>query len=75
MNQKFELSKEQKDEMVKKIQGFFQKERGEEIGNLASMILLDFITEEIAPVFYNFGVADSYTFMSEKLDDLFGIEK
>lgn len=30
---------------------------------------------EIAPTFYNLGVRDSHTYVSNKLDDLFEIEK
>jgi uncharacterized protein (DUF2164 family) len=75
MNQKFDLTKEQKEDMMRRVQTFFQKERDEEIGDLAAMMILDFIIEEIAPVFYNLGVADSHAFVTDKLEDLFGIEK
>lgn len=75
MRPKFELTKEQKDEMVRLIQNYYEKEQNEEIGNLAAMLLLDFFIEQIAPTFYNLGVEDSHTYLNEKLDDLFEIQK
>lgn len=75
MKPKFDLTKEQKDEMTGLIQGYFEKERDEDIGNLAAMLILDFFMEELAPVFYNIGVEDSHTYMTEKMEDLFGIQK
>ena len=75
MKPKFELSKQQKDELTTLIQDYFANEREEEIGNLAAMLILDFFIEARAPVFYNLGVEDSHSFMIEKMDDLYGIQK
>ena len=75
MKPKFELTKQQKDELTGLIQDYFTKEREEDIGNLAAMLILDFFVEELAPVFYNKGVEDSHVFMIEKIDDLYGIQK
>lgn len=70
---KFDIPKGKKDEMAEAIRGYFETERGEDIGNLAAMMLLDFIMEEIAPAFYNLGVEDSRTYLNDKLDDMYGI--
>ncbi|MFD2044859.1 DUF2164 domain-containing protein [Ornithinibacillus salinisoli] len=75
MKPKFELSNEQKDEMVQMIQAYFIEEQNEEIGNLKAMLILDFIMEKLAPVFYNQGVEDSHRYMAQKLDDIFEIQK
>lgn len=75
MKPKFELTKQQKDELTGLIQDYFAKEREEDIGNLAAMLILDFFVEELAPMFYNKGVEDSHVFMIEKIDDLYGIQK
>lgn len=75
MKPKFELTKEQKDEMAGLIKGYFETERGEDIGNLASLLLLDFFMEELAPVFYNRGVEDCHAYMSGKIDDIFELQK
>lgn len=75
MKQKFALSKEQKEDMIGSIKSYFERERDEEIGDLAARLLLEFFMEELAPVFYNLAVEDSHAFMTEKLDDLFEIQK
>lgn len=75
MKPKFELSKEQKEDMIGSIKGYFEKERDEEIGDLAAMLMLEFFIEELAPTFYNIGVEDSHAFMTAKLEDLFEIQK
>ncbi|OPY34483.1 MAG: hypothetical protein A4E32_00210 [Methanomassiliicoccales archaeon PtaU1.Bin124] len=69
------VPKEKKDEMVAKIKEFYRHERGEEISELASNILLSFIIEELAPEFYNIGVEDSYRYMGERVEDLLSIQK
>lgn len=75
MKSKFELTKEQKDEMAGLIKTYFETEREERIGDLASLLILDFFIEELAPLFYNIGVEDSHAYMSSKLDEIFEIQK
>lgn len=75
MKSKFSLSKEQKEEMTGAIKTYFAREREEEIGDLAAMLLLEFFMEELAPVFYNLAVEDCHAFTADKLDDLFEIQK
>jgi uncharacterized protein (DUF2164 family) len=69
------LTKEKKDEMVLAIRNYFSKEREEEIGNLAAVLMLEFITEKMAPEFYNQGVQDSYRCMQDMIEDLLAIQK
>ncbi|PLR99153.1 DUF2164 domain-containing protein [Bacillus sp. T33-2] len=57
------------------IQKYYFEERGEELGDLGAMMLLDFITEKLGPHFYNLGVQDSYQYLSEKMEDLFDLQK
>jgi uncharacterized protein (DUF2164 family) len=71
---KIELSKEQKAKAIEEINKFFYNERNEEIGELASILFLDFITEKLAPIFYNEGIKDSIKFMQEHVDDMYGLE-
>ena len=42
---------------------------------LAAVLLLDFITEELGPEFYNLGVMDSYRCMQDMAEDLLAIRK
>jgi uncharacterized protein (DUF2164 family) len=69
------ISKEKRDAMISAIKNYFEKEREEEIGDLASGLILDFIIEEIAPEFYNQGVYDSYKYMESMREDLLSILK
>lgn len=64
------MSKEIKEEMINRIQAFFIKERGEEIGNLAAEQVLDFITEEMATYFYNEGIEDSISALQSRMENL-----
>ncbi len=72
---KFELTKEKREAMVSAIKAYFYNEREEELGDLASNLMLNFIIEELAPEFYNKGVYDSYKYMSERTEDLLSIQK
>lgn len=72
---KFKLTKEQREDMISSIKTYFFNERGEEIGDLASNLMLNFIIDEIAPEFYNRGVLDSYNYMNERIEDLLSIQK
>jgi uncharacterized protein (DUF2164 family) len=74
-NNAIELTKEKKDEMVLAIRNYFLTEREEEIGNLAAVLILDFITEKLAPEFYNQGVQDSYRCIQDMIEDLLAIQK
>ncbi|HPR17400.1 MAG TPA: DUF2164 domain-containing protein [Candidatus Cloacimonadota bacterium] len=72
---KLELSEARKQKAIEEIIKFFFNERDEEIGELAATILLDFILEKLAPAFYNAGIKDAVKFMSERVEDLYGLEK
>lgn len=75
MDNKIKLSKEKRQDMILAIKTYFLKEREEEIGDLGSSLLLDFITDKLAIEFYNQGVYDSYKFMNDKTEDLLEIIK
>ncbi|PWU66889.1 DUF2164 domain-containing protein [Gracilibacillus dipsosauri] len=75
MKSPFTLSHEERNEFITLIQDYYLREHNEELGNLQAGFLLDFFMREIAPTFYNLGVRDSHTYVSNKLDDLFEIEK
>jgi len=69
------LTKEKRNDMISEIKNYFLKEREEEIGDLASGLILDFIVEKLAPEFYNQGVYDSYKYMGISIEDLLSIQK
>lgn len=72
---KFQLEKEMKNQAKDEIRRYFLTEREENIGDLAAELLLDFFSEKIATYFYNQGIRDAHKYMSDKLDDMFGLEK
>lgn len=71
----YQLSKEKKAQMSAAIQRYFSSERQEELGDLAASMMLDFFIDELAPEFYNKGVADSHQYMSDRIEDLLDIQK
>ncbi|MFA6989367.1 MAG: DUF2164 domain-containing protein [Candidatus Gastranaerophilaceae bacterium] len=77
MNDKnqLKLSKEKKEYMISEIKTYFLRERQEEIGDLASILILDFIIEKLAPEFFNQGIAEAHKYMTERLEDLYSIQK
>lgn len=61
--------------MIGQIEVYFEKEHGEQVGNMKAMLILDFFIEHLASTFYNLGVEDAHAYMSEKLNDIFEIQK
>lgn len=74
MQQAIKLSGSQRTEMIRSLKNYFEQEKDEQLGDLAAGLLLDFIAEELGPIFYNAGIEASYQFMNEKIEDLFGIQ-
>jgi len=75
MEPKIKLSKEKRQYMISSIKTYFMKERDENLGDLAAGIILDFFIDKLAPEFYNQGVYDSYKYMSDRIEDLLGMQK
>lgn len=69
------LSKDKQEAMINELRQYFYTERGEELGELAASILLDFITEKLGPEYYNQGIIDAYNYMNEKVEDMLGLQK
>lgn len=75
MKKKFNLSKDKREELKNEIKEYFYEEREEELGDLASDMILEFFIDKLAIEFYNQGVYDSYKYMTDRVDDLLGIQK
>ena len=69
------LSKEQKAATTAKIKGYIADNFDVDIGSLQSEIFLDFITENIGIYYYNKAVADTQSFMTDKIEDLYLLMK
>lgn len=74
-NNKIKITEEKRENMISAIKSYFSKERDEDLGDLASTLILDFIIEELAAEFYNQGVYDSYKYMNDRCEDLLSIQK
>ena len=74
-NNKIKLTKEKREYMISAIKSYFLNERDEELGDLASSMLLDFFVDELSMEFYNQGVYDSYVYMNDRCEDLLSIQK
>jgi len=69
------LSKELRKQALDEIKKYFWEKREEEIGQLAAELLLDVMIEKVGAAIYNQGIRDAHTFMSKKIEDLYGLEK
>lgn len=70
---KIDIGKRKK--MTDSIKKYFLEEKGEDLGDLASNLILDFIIDELAPEFYNQGVEDSYIYINDKIEDILALKK
>lgn len=66
----FGLDRETRIEGVRRIRAYFERERGEVLGELAAGFFLDFVAEELGPVFYNAGLADAQALLARFIDSL-----
>ncbi|WP_409250991.1 DUF2164 domain-containing protein [Bacillus sp. SCS-153A] len=73
------MPKEEKDEIIGRIQTFHYEQHGEEIGNIGAENLFEFILKELGPYFYNKGVMDSKEVLMDKMllleDDLYALKR
>jgi uncharacterized protein (DUF2164 family) len=73
------IPKEQKDEMIGRIQRFHYEQTGDEIGDLGAENWFDFFMIEIGPFLYNKGVMDSKDVLMDKMllleDDLYALKR
>lgn len=74
-----EFSKEERESIVHKLQGYFSKELDQEIGQFDAGFFLDFIAAEIGGYFYNRGLYDARTVFAQKMEtvdeEIYSIEK
>jgi uncharacterized protein (DUF2164 family) len=70
MGSDFGLDREERAEAVRRVRAYFERERGEELGELAAGFILDFIAEELAPLFYNAGLSDAQALLARHVDSL-----
>lgn len=73
------LPKEQKEEIVRSVQAYFEEERSESIGQLAAEQLIDLMISELEPYIYNKAIEDTRMMITGKMaqidDELYALEK
>ena len=67
-----ELSRQQRSDAIASIQQYAEANLPEQLGGLAAGLLLDFFIEEIGPLLYNLGVADTQTRIQQRAEDIAG---
>ncbi|MCM3124066.1 DUF2164 domain-containing protein [Mesobacillus sp. AQ2] len=75
MLKNFQIDDFARNQMTAEIKQYFLEERGEELGDLAAMLILEFFANKLAPHFYNKGIQDGHDFISQRLDDIFELNK
>jgi len=73
------LPKEEKEQIVRSVQQYFEEERSETIGNLAAEQIVDHMLQLLGPYLYNKAIADARAVVLEKIsqvdDELYALEK
>ncbi|MBP2645268.1 MAG: hypothetical protein H6Q75_708 [Firmicutes bacterium] len=71
----FVFSTEKMQDMKQSIKNYFLEEWEEELSDFKAEQFLEFIIKNIGPSIYNQALADAHTFISERIEELFGLEK
>lgn len=66
---KIKLSDSQKNKISAEIKAFYIAERGEEIGMIEQMQLIDLFEEKIAPIVYNKALDDAKQWFTQMLEN------
>ncbi|MBQ4892108.1 hypothetical protein A9267_19285 [Shewanella sp. UCD-FRSSP16_17] len=76
---KIELTAEQREVMVNKLQRYFEDELDQDLGQFEAEFLLDFLGKNIGAHFYNQGLHDARAIFEARIEtideDIYGIEK
>lgn len=71
---KIKLNESNKADMKREIKKYFSSERNEDLGDLASELVLDFFMKKLAPHVYNQGIEDAYGYMQINIEDLLALK-
>ena len=65
-----EISKKNKELIVKNIQDYFRENLNQKIGSFDALFLFDFFYDEIGGYFYNQALSDVHTMISDKTESI-----
>jgi uncharacterized protein (DUF2164 family) len=66
------LDETRREQLIKRLQAFFEEEFEEELSTFRAERTLDFLLDVLGPPIYNQAVQDARKFVQERLDDLEG---
>lgn len=72
---KIDLSAELKQDAIRSIKEYFQQIRDEELSDYQATDILEFMLANVGPYIYNQALADVHVLMSDRIEDIFGLEK
>lgn len=64
------FTKEEREALVKSIQGYFREELDQELGQFPAGFLLDFFTEQIGPHYYNRALLDAQAVLELRVESI-----
>ena len=64
------LTPEQRDQLTRQLQAYFEAEMDQDLGSFEAGFLLDFISSEFGAIFYNQGLYDAQAVLSKHLDTI-----
>lgn len=68
----FKLDKDERNDAIRRLATYLRKERDEDWGDLAVRLLFDTFEEQIAPAYYNLGIAQAQR-ATRELADVFEV--
>jgi uncharacterized protein (DUF2164 family) len=67
---KIKLSKSQRQAVAEKLARYFEQELDYSIGQFDCEFLLDFISDELGPYYYNQGLLDAQAVIASRMEDI-----
>ncbi len=65
-----EFSKAEQEIIVRKLQRYFKEELAQDIGQFDAEFLLDFFSKEVGPYYYNRGLQDARSVLTNRLEEI-----
>lgn len=64
------LSLDSKNELVNKLQSYFDNELDQELGQFDAEFLIDFISKEFGKIYYNQGLYDAQAILENRIESV-----
>ncbi|WP_439108106.1 DUF2164 domain-containing protein [Congregibacter sp.] len=64
------LSKDAQEALVEKLKAYFSEELDQTIGAFDAVFLIEFLSAELGPHFYNQGLQDAHVLFAERAEEL-----